>query len=192
MSSSVIIDKLKQYPLALACVVLLLLFAVVTFLRGGVTSELSAKEAELDARIRAIEVNVKNSKNLKQDTEKLNAMVDEIDSLLFRRDERAVNINFFYGLEDEAGVVISNISQLAQPDPIYAGGGTRGLKLHSTLVFNINLSGSYSDILRFLHEVHRADPLIRVADFQVVRGGDRKEADGVGARLRLLVLTKKE
>ncbi|PXA02983.1 hypothetical protein DDZ13_14445 [Coraliomargarita sinensis] len=157
-------------------------------MRGGVASELSIKESDLNSRIRTIDQNLKNSKNLEQDTEDLKVVVDKMNSLLFDRYERAINISFFYEFEDKADVVISNISQLPAPDPIYAEKGPRKLDLHSTLVYNITLSGSFSNVLRFFYELDRAEPLIRVADFQV----SRNKLEEVDARLRVLVMAEKD
>ena len=192
MNFSVIIDKLRQYPVAVICAVILLLLVFIVFLRGSVTSDLSVQESDLNSRIRTISENIKNAKGLKQDTEKLDAMVEQIDLSLFNRYERAININFFYGLEDMAGVVISNIGQLSESDAIYAKGGARKLELYSTLVYNINVSGSFSNILKFLYELDRVDPLIRVAEFNVSREGGVLGGANVDARLRVLVLAKKD
>ena len=192
MNFSVIIDKLRQYPVAVICAVILLLLVFIVFLRSSVTSELSVQESDLNSRIRTISENIKNAKGLKQDTEKLDAMVEQIDLSLFNRYERAININFFYGLEDMAGVVISNIGQLSESDAIYAKGGARKLELYSTLVYNINVSGSFSNILKFLYELDRVDPLIRVAEFNVSREGGVLGGANVDARLRVLVLAKKD
>ncbi|MFU8847846.1 MAG: hypothetical protein ACNA77_03915 [Opitutales bacterium] len=191
MNSSAIIEKIKQYPVALACGVILALFVVIFFARSSVVSELTLQETELNSRLRAIEENIKNSKNLKEDKEKLDVMVDQITGLLFNRFERAININFFYGLEDDSGVVISNIAQLPNPDGIYADKGARELKLYSTLVYNINMKGSFSNILQFLYELDRVDPIMRVADFYVTREEEGLGGASVDARLRLLVLAKK-
>lgn len=191
MKISNITDILKQYPIAVICAVLLVAFGVVIFLRGGVTSDLSVKESDLNSRIRTIEENIKNANNLGQDTEDLLAIVEKMNSLLFDRYERAINISFFYEFEDKAGVVISDITQLPQEDPIYADGGARKLSLHSTLVYNINLSGSFENVLKFLYEVERVDPLIRVADFQISREGNELGGASVDARLRLIVMAKK-
>jgi hypothetical protein len=192
MNFSVIIDKLRQYPVAVICAVILLLLVFIVFLRGSVTSDLSVQESDLNSRIRTISENIKNAKGLKQDTEKLDAMVEQIDLSLFNRYERAININFFYGLEDMAGVVISNIGQLSESDAIYAKGGARKLELYSTLVYSINVSGSFSNILKFLYELDRVDPLIRVAEFNVSREGGVLGGANVDARLRVLVLAKKD
>lgn len=191
MNFSGTIDRLKQYPLAVICAAVLLLLLIPAFFRSGVIAELALQEADLNSRIRTIEENIKNSKDLRQDSEKLGVMVEQIDSLLFNRYERAININFFYGLEDNTGIVISNIGQLPEPDAIYADGGARKLNLYSTLAYNINMSGSFSNILRFLHELDRMEPLIRVVDFYVSRAEDGLGGANVDARLRVLVLAKK-
>lgn len=192
MKASVITDKLKEYPLAVICVVVIAVCVVVIFLRGGVAAELSAKEAKLDSRIQTINKNVENAKDLEQDTEDLATIVDKVHSLLFERYERAININFFYEFEEKADVVISNISQLPQSDPIYSDGGPRQLELHSTLVFNLTMSGSFPDVLGLLYEINRADPVIRVADFQVNRNNSGVIDGNIDARLRVLVLANND
>ncbi len=194
MNYSAIIAKLRQYPVAFVCSIILLLLLVVVFLRSGVSDELALREADLNSRIRTIDENIKNSKDLKQHTEKLTALVEQIDGngVLFKRYERAININFFYSLESEAGIVISNIAQLPAPDPIYSGDGPRKLDRYSTLVYNINLTGSFTGLLKFLHALVRVDPLIRVADFNLSREDDGVRGTGMEARLRVLVLAKKE
>ena len=192
MNASKLTDKLRQYPLAVLCSVIIIVCGVAIFLRGGLASELSIKESDLTSRIRTIDQNVENSKNLKQDTEDLAAVVEKMNALLFNRYERAINVSFFYEFEDKAGVVISNISQLPQPDPIYSDEGPRKLDLHSTLVFNITLSGSFANVLKFLYEIDRAEPIIRVADFQVSRGQGELGGENVDARMRLIVMAEND
>jgi len=192
MNSPAIVEKIKQYPVAVICAVVLLLLLVVVFMRSGVAAELALQEADLNSRIRTIDENIKNSKGLKQDTEKLVAMAGQIDEVLLKRYERAININFFYRLESDAGVIIADIAQLPTPDAIYAEGGPRKLERFSTLVYNISLTGSFTDLLEFLYQLEQADPLIRVADFYVSREGEELAGSSVEARLRVLVLAQKE
>ncbi|MGB0743342.1 MAG: hypothetical protein ACPGSB_02345 [Opitutales bacterium] len=192
MKSAAAINKLKEYPIAVVCALLLIVFVALIFLRDGVVEELSIKESELNSRINKIEQNIKNSNNIEQDAEGLSVLVEKIDSLLFDRNERAVNINFFYDFEERTDVVISDISQFPQPDPLYNVGGARKLNLHSTLVFNIAVRGSFSNILKFLYELDRVDSLIRVAGFEVSRGGNAAGNADISARLRVLVLAEKD
>jgi len=187
-----LVSTLKEYPLAVLCAVVILVCAVLIFLRAGVIPELSAKEADLTSRIRTIDQNVKNAKDLGEEVEAVKTLVDQVDSRLFNRDQRAVNINFFYSLEDRLDVRISNIGQMPGEDSVYAKGGAYELKLHSTISYNIALEGTYDDILAFLYELHRVDPLIRVAEVQIA-SGKRNADDGIlEARLRVLVLAEKD
>jgi hypothetical protein len=188
---NLILDKLKQYPLAVASGVLLVLFVGVLFLRGDVVAELSAQEAELVARIRTIDGNIKNSKDLEQEVEALEAHVVSIDERLFNRQERAINTNFFYSFEDKIDILISSVSQLAVEDPALSKDGPNELKLHSAILYDITVKGTFKEILGFIYEIHRVDPLIRVSDFQIDSTGskDAKRGDLV-AKLRVLVLAR--
>ncbi|MEO0510850.1 MAG: hypothetical protein AAF065_13440 [Verrucomicrobiota bacterium] len=193
MNISEIIGRLKQYPLAVICSVLLIVFVVLIFLRSGVAAQLSIQESDLNSRLRTIDQNKKNSTNLEQDLEDLEILVEQIDARLFNRDERAINTNFFYAVEDRVDVVISSMNQLAQRDAIYEEGGPRALKLHSTLVFDMSMRGNFENILRFFYELHRVDPLIRIAEFQVSgRGGAAASPDTLNAQLRVLVFAEKD
>lgn len=187
-----IIRTLKDYPIAVLCVVVIIVCSVAIFLRGGSALELSAKEADLNSRIRTIDQNVKNAKDIGQDVEEAELLVEQIEARLFNRDQRAVNINFFYGLENRLNVRIANISQMPTGDALYAKGGVKELKLHSTIGYNLSLSGTFQDILAFIYELYRVDPMIRVADFQIAKGGARGgDGETLDARLRLIVLAEK-
>jgi hypothetical protein len=192
MNLSKILDEVKSRPLAVVCGVLALVFALLIFFRGGIGDELAQQEMELTKRLGTIDRNAKASVNLKEEVEQLGGMVEQVETHLFDRDERAVNINFFYGFEDLVDVVISNLSQRLEPDQIYRSGGPRELKLHSTLVFNLSVEGSFENILLFCYELYRADPHIRVADLNVGAGSREAESGTLTATLRVIVLSEKE
>lgn len=193
-SGNKLIRTLKDYPVAVFCVIVILVCVAVIFLRGGAALELAAQEANLNSRIRTIDQNVKNAKNLGAEVEEMKLLVEQVEARLFNREQRAVNINFFYGLEDRLDVQISNIAQMPSEDPVYAKGGPRELKLHSTIGYNMSLKGQFDEILIFLYELYKVDPLIRVADFQIAEAGSRggDNAGALEARLRVLVLAEKD
>ena len=190
--SEKMIRTLKAYPLAVLSVLVFLICSAAILLRAGAVADLSVHEADLNLRIRTINQNVRNANNLDKDFEEIKRLVDQIEARLFKRDQRAVNINFFYALENRLNVRILNISQMPNEDSLYAKGGARELKLHSTITYNISLNGNFEDILLFLYELQRVDPLIRVVDFQISKD-NAQEADEecLDARLRLIVLAEK-
>lgn len=187
-----ILDKVKEYPLAAISLVLFVALAIMLVLRGGVVDELTMQETELMARIQAIDTNVKNSNNLEQDLQILQRDSDLIRQRLFKRDQRAVNIDFFYSFEDQLDVVISEVSQLSVEDPALAKGGPNALKQYSTIAYNIKVAGTFQEILELLHAIHQADAFIRVADFQVRVGTNQeRKAEHLSAQLRVIVLAEK-
>ncbi len=190
--SEKMIRTLKAYPLAVLSVLVFLICSAAILLRAGAVADLSVHEADLNLRIRTIDQNVRNANNLDKDFEEIKRLVDQIEARLFKRDQRAVNINFFYALENRLNVRILNISQMPNEDSLYAKGGARELKLHSTITYNISLNGNFEDVLLFLYDLQRVDPLIRVVDFQIAKD-NAQEADEeyLDARLRLIVLAKK-
>lgn len=190
-SSNKFIGTLKHYPLAVICFIVVAVCGVVIFLRSSSLSDLSAEEADLNSRIRTIDQNVKNSKDLEQQLEEVKLLVEQVEARLFNREQRAVNINFFYDLEDRLPVRIANISQIPSEDPAYTKGGPHELKLHSTIAYSISLNGQFDEILSFLYELYRVDPLIRVADFQMAAANRKAKEGGLEARLRVIVLAEK-
>jgi hypothetical protein len=190
---SPIVDKLKQYPVAVIGALVLILCVGVVFLRSGVVDELSAQEADLIARIRTINENVKNSKNLEQDVEVLMGHVASIDERLFSRSERSINTNFFYSFEDRLDIHISDVNQLTAEDPALMKGGAKELSLYSGIIYDITVRGTFQEILGFLYEIQKVDTLMRVADFQVANDTDNEAVPGsLLAKLRVAVLAEKE
>lgn len=189
MSANSIVVTIKHYPLAVCSAILLVVFGAVIFLRGDVLSQLETTESELNSRIRTIEQNLINSNGLEAEVEQLESEVVSIDRRLFDRSQSAVNANFFYGFEDKADVLITGVNQLQVDDAILSKGGPNELKLYTALVYEIGCEGGFSQILSFLFQLHAADPLIRVADFQLSEGS--KTAPGaLTAKLRVLVLAR--
>ena len=189
-----VMDKLKQYPVAVIGVIVLLLCAGVTFLRSGLVEELTVQEDELAARIQTINGNAKNSKDLEQDVAALDAYVVSINERLFDRKQRSINTAFFYSFEDRLDIVISSVNQLAAENPALMKGGPNELKRYSAVSYDIDVSGSFQEILAFLYEIHSMrGALMRVAEFQVdVAAGQGATPGSLSAKLRLVVLAQKE
>ena len=188
-----ILNKLKQYPVGVIGVLALVLCVGIAFLRGSVVAELSAKETELIARIRTINDNVKNSKNLEQDVESLVGYVDSIDERLFIRDARSINTNFFYSLEDRLDILISDVNQLTVEDPALIKGGPNELTLYSGIVYEITAKGSFEEMIKFMYEIQRMDSLMRIANFQVSAVTNQGAKSGeLLAKFRVVVLAEKE
>jgi len=191
MSGNEVIGRLKRYPVAVVSGLVVLVCLVAFFLRGGILNELNMREDELNSRLRVIEKNVKNSKGIEEDVEVVRAQVEEVDSRLFNREERAINTDFFYDFEDRVDVLVSSVMQLPGEDPALGKGGPKALSEHASLVYTVEVSGSFANLLKLLYEFHAAEPFIRVADFEIGRGS-RTATNDLRAILRVLVLAEND
>ena len=189
---NLIIDKLRDYPIAVVGALVFIVCVAVVFVRGDVVPELSVQETELIARLRTINDNVIDSKDLEQDAESLLSYVASIDERLFNRNERSINTAFFYSYEDKLDIIISNVSQLTDEDPALIEGGPNELSLHSGIVYEIRVDGTFQEILEFMYEIQQADALMRIANFEVYASTAVGAAPGtLSAKLHVVVLAEK-
>jgi len=189
---NVIIDKLRDYPIAVVGALVFIVCVAVVFVRGDVVPELSVQETELIARLRTINDNVIDSKDLEQDAESLLSYVASIDERLFNRNERSINTAFFYSYEDKLDIIISNVSQLTDEDPALIKDGPNELSLHSGIVYEIRVDGTFQEILEFMYEIQQADALMRIANFEVYASTALGAAPGtLSAKLHVVVLAEK-
>ena len=189
---NLIIDKLRDYPIAVIGALVFVGCVAVVFVRGDVVADLSGQETELIARIQTINKNVIASKNLEQDVESLLGYVATIDERLFNRNERSINTAFFYSFENKLDIIISNVSQLTDEDPALIEGGPNELSLHSGTVYEIRVDGTFQEILGFMYEIQKADALMRITNFEVYVSTAQGAAPGtLSAKLRIVVLAEK-
>ncbi len=192
MKFDFILEKLKTYSLAIVCFTIGLVCVVVLYLRSGTVDELSVRETSLRSELRAIKENVKNSRNLEEHLSEMEVLAEEIDSRLFREEERAVNLNFFYELEADQGVSYGSLDQQAGGSPIYRKGGARQLKRFSTMAFSISLQEPFEKVLRFMHALETSRPLIRVGSFNIGDADGQSNPDQTNATLRISILAAKD
>ena len=190
---NLIIDKLKEYPVAVISALVFIGCAVVVFMRGDLVAELSLRETELIAQIRTVNDNVIDSRNLEQDVESLQGYVAAIDERLFNRNERSININFFYSFEDKLDIIIANVSQLTIEEPALIKGGPNELSLYSGIVYEIRVGGTFQEILGFMYEIQQVDALMRIANFEVQAATAQRAApEALLAKLHVVVLAEKD
>lgn len=190
MNKETILLFLKRYPTAIISVVLAVACLIFSFVRGDLSTDLELKETELLAVIKKRDANAKNSTNLKADVEKIESIVERIQTKLFNQEQRAVNTNFFYSFEDLVPIRINSVGQAGVDPPNITAGGAKPLSLYSYMGYDLVVEGTYSDIMRLLNEITHLDAFIRVLGLQIAvtpQVGNVNDA----ARIRLVVLAQK-
>ena len=186
-----LVEHLKKNPSLLAGILALILVGGFGLLRASQLTKLSQSEADLKIELDKMNSNVKHSKNIESDTQVLKTLVDSMENRLFVGEEQATNINFFYSLEDDLDIVISEVKQLEQTNPRFSEDGPDELKLHSVISYSITLNGAFQEILRFFYEIYQIDFIMRITDFEINAGyEDDNRADQLEAKVRIAVLAK--
>lgn len=187
-SASDVLRVLKKYPLAIVCFLISVGCGVFIFIRGDRSSELTEKEDSLTTRLRVIERNQRNAVDMENQLEQVKTAVADMQSRLFSQEERAVNANFFYGMESAFGVRITSINQQAGGYAFYNKGGIHELKRSSTMVYNLSLSGQLPGILSFVHQLTQMEPFMRVANLQLAT--ENQAAGALKCDLSIIVMSE--
>lgn len=161
MNAQTIIQKVKQYPIAVGfgAVALVLLVAVV--MRFGRIGELEAQVADLDAKRGKMQRNARFGATLEADNAELKRLLGEIGDKLVDPNTKATNLDYFYSLQERTGLHVSRVKQ-EDPPPVDPRAPKGPVKNYEPLKFYINGEGSFSDLVRFLDLVQRDRYLVRL------------------------------
>lgn len=157
MNAQQLLDKLKQYPLAVVCVVVIFVALAVGFLRGD---KLPVAQAEYDTVLQESEVmnsNRENAVDLEENLEQLTEMVAKIEDRLIDPDARTDNYRYFLGMAERAQVSLDDPSSGNMVNSAEAG-----LKEFAVLDFSLSATGSYDKVLRFLYELRTGHHVTRI------------------------------
>ncbi len=192
MKAPAFLAKLRQYPLAVVCVGIFIGMVVLAFLRGNQVELLSTTEQGLSSRLGVIKTNQMNTPGLAEEVEAVEARVEDFKKRLFDRDQRAINTDFFYNMEDSVDVRILEVSQTSANHSATMPGGPHELKQHDVIVFDLSVRGTFPEIVGYLQRLHQVDPFVRVSDLEIGGAGRGDAAIGaaLSASLRVLVLAR--
>ena len=192
---NLLIEKFKQNPWLAFGLAFTLLCGGFTWIRANHLNQLTAKESELINQLETIRGNAKHSKNIEQDIQNLETHVASIDERLFSREERAINVDFFYKFEEKFNILISEVEQVDEENRRFAKDGFDELKLYSVIMYNITLDGTFQEMLKFLYEIYQLKAIMRITDFQInitdnYDDESRNVAANLTASLRVAVLAE--
>lgn len=186
MNSQQLIAKLKQYPLAVICSLVILVMLGLSFVRSGNLPELNAQYDTLQNEAETVRQNSSNAVDLPANLSELEKLVENVDSRLIDADAITANYRYFLSLGER-----SNISYVADP-PAATYKSSTSLKKYALAEFtNVSIRGQYEDVLNYLYLLRTGDYLLRV-DFISISpktGGKKHE---VVANLNIVGLAKQK
>ncbi len=190
MNTQFIIAKIKQYPIAVGGGLVILILAVGIFLRKGKVPELEGELVTIEEQWKAIDFNNRQSTSFAEHMEKISAYGDEIQTRLMVREDKAINQQYFYGLEEDTGIAMNLLSQSDTLPPASPLPGKPNLSLYSPIEFSVGVSGTFNQVLDFLNQLEHGNYFTRIEGFSCgnVQGPDM---DSVQVSLKMDILGKK-
>lgn len=154
MTNAELAAWVKKNPIIVGCGVLSLGLAVAIYFRSDAIPTANAQLDEQLALASRYALNISNAVQLKEQLEAITAANKTIESRLVRASDIGINQQYFYKLETESGVKITDLRQAARPGA--------GLGPYAPIGFTVALQGDFAQILGFLRALEDGSHYCRV------------------------------
>ena len=117
----------------------------------------------MNIRISSMLKNIKNSTGMEEDIEAIEEKVEKLNARMFQAQELATNYNYFFNLEDETGIKVSDLKQVGiaeeEVDPRKKKMPKPIIDSYEKIRYHLKASGEFGEIVNFLAQIGRR-PLI--------------------------------
>ncbi|WP_309385536.1 hypothetical protein [Cerasicoccus frondis] len=162
MNSQQILTKLKQYPLAAICVLIVIVMLALTYLRSSNLPNLNAEYDTLQEEADIISRNSSNAVDLAANLDELNKLVANVDSRLIDADSITANYRYFLAMGERSKI------RYANDPPAASYSAPASLKTYASAEFtSVSIQGSYENVLNYLYELRTGDYLMRVNSLSI-------------------------
>jgi len=165
----------RRNPVAIAAGAMSLVLAVTIFLRADALAQANATLDEKSTQARRYDLNLTNATQLKEQAEALSAANREIQSRLIRAAQLGINQQYFYKLESEYGVKLSELRQQPRTQPSGA---------FVSVGFSVNVQGDFPSVVAFLRGLEQGAHYCRIISATCT--GDRTGPVSLVVNLELL------
>jgi Tfp pilus assembly protein PilO len=141
-------------------------------------SLLDSEIEQVNIRISSMMKNIKNSKGLEADIESIEGKVEELNNRMFQAQELATNYNYFFNLEDETGIKVSDIKQIGiaeeTTDPKMKRMPKPVVNSYEKIRFHLKASGEYAEIVNFLRKLEGGPSFYRLEKLRLAKSEARE------------------
>jgi Tfp pilus assembly protein PilO len=171
-----LVATIRRHPLVISVIALLAVLGVANYFLWQQREEVTRRHDEVQRKGEAMLNALTDHSRITADLAAVKEAQQLIDRNLINEGSMAKNLGYFFQMETLSHVRISQLNQLvSQPSP--EGNPFKAIP------FSLRVTGSYSQVIRFLRELETGPRLLRVRTFGFARG----EAKNTGLSLDLTV-----
>lgn len=162
----------KKHPIGVACGALAIVCAVVLYFTSDTLDEKKGVYEDTAKKEKAITTNVTNFASLPEQTEAVQHAVKDIEGRLIHASQLAINLQYFYRLESETGVKMTEVHQgnTTAPRP------GSGKAAYTATSFAVNIQGTYKQVLDFIHRVENGQRIARFSSVSFTKASGENVA----------------
>ena len=167
-----LVALVRRYTLVSSCLALIVLLAVANYFLRESQTALTTSHDTVRRNGEDMLLSLSGLPRVSTEYASVKEATDFIDANLIREGELAENLGYFYQLETLSKVHITQLGQLSsQPGAADAP--------YIAIPFSIRATGTYRQVLRFIHELESGPRLCRVTTYGLTggTGEDRVQLD---------------
>ncbi len=145
MTGADLIILLKKHPIGVACGIVSLIGGVTIYLTSDTIDTTKQQLDEVTQQSEAMASNVRNSTGLVQQTEAIQQAAKQLESRLVKANQLATNLQYFYRLESDTGVKLTDVRQNQAGRP--------GGSLFIGIPYVVTMQGNFKQVLEFLQRI---------------------------------------
>ncbi len=145
----------KKHPVGLGCGLLSLILLVLIYLRSDKIAEAESRLTAVTATGQRLKTNISYSIQLTTQLESLTNAISKIQERSVRADDLAQNLQYYYKLETDAGVTLTD---LRQGGPVnLPRGRTDPPATFLKVPYNVGVQGTFENVMIFLRKLENGE-----------------------------------
>ncbi len=171
----------KKHPVGVGCAILAVVLGGLTFVRGGSVSELETMLQERTDQGDRLKNNLRYSAQLGEHLALVEQAVSTVERKAINPGALAINLQFFYRLEQELGLTLVDLRQGVVTE-------SKEPREYLSVPYLVSVQGTYLQILDFVQRLEQGERIVQFATANIspARGLSAQRADPTDP---LLVLT---
>lgn len=171
MTGSDLIIVLKKNPVGVACGVIALLCGAAYFVRTDTLEEKKQKVADAIKQRDVMVANVRNAAGLVHQTDSLIQETKQLESRLVKANQLATNLQYFYRLESDTGVKLTDVRQNQ------VGRANAGLFIG--IPYTVTFQGTFRQALEFLQKIESGKHLSKYSSISFNKATGAESTGGI-------------
>jgi Tfp pilus assembly protein PilO len=184
MTGADLIALIRKQPVGFVCALVSVGCALALYLRGDLIAENQTKYEATAKQAARVQANLKNAVNLPEQLAEAQTLGKELEGRLMRASQLASNLQYFYKLEAENGIKLTDLRQ----GPVSTGrNAPKGAYLG--VPYSLAIQGSFKQVAQFMTRLENGRHFCRYSSASFAKlGGNASTADLMSVSLNIELL----